>query len=126
MKIDELKKISEENDYEFYESLEYKTITLTREISVDGFITNHITINSKTENQVFIGNGHCDEKDLNMIKVAVKDKLKEAEETDVYLDDIEILEEEKHFPDLMYQASQEAAYQAERDLQESQYLRDLI
>lgn len=72
MKIDELKKIAEENDYEFYESLEYKTITLTREISVDGFITNHITINSKTENQVFIGNGHCDEKDLNMIKAAVK------------------------------------------------------
>lgn len=72
MKIDELKKIAEENDYEFYESLEYKTITLTREISVDGFITNHITINSNTENQVFIGNGHCDEKDLNMIKAAVE------------------------------------------------------
>lgn len=72
MKIDELKKIAEENDYEFYESLEYKTITLTREISVDGFITNHITINSNTENQVFIGNGHCDEKDINMIKAAVE------------------------------------------------------
>ncbi len=72
MKIDELKKIAEENDYEFYESLEYKTITLTREISVDGFITNHITINSITKNQVFIGNGHCDKKDLNMIKAAVE------------------------------------------------------
>lgn len=72
MRIDELKRIAEENDYKFYKSLEYKTITLTREISVDGFITNHITINSITKNQVFIGNGHCDEKDLNMIKASVE------------------------------------------------------
>ena len=72
MRIDELKRIAEENDYEFYKSLEYKTITLRREIGIDGFITNHITINSKTENQVFIGNGHCDEKDLNMIKASIE------------------------------------------------------
>ena len=72
MRIDELERIAEENDYEFYESLEYKTITLTREISVDGFITNHITINSNTENQVFIENVHCDEKDLKMIKASIE------------------------------------------------------
>lgn len=72
MKIDELERIAEENDYVFNESLEYKTITLTREISVDGFITNHITINSNAENQVFIENGFCDDKDFNMFKAAVE------------------------------------------------------
>lgn len=72
MRIDELKRIAKENDYEFYESLEYKTITLTRKISEDGFITNQITINSNTENHVFIENVHSDEKDLNMIKASIK------------------------------------------------------
>lgn len=78
------------------------------------------------EYDVWIDMEEIDKKYLGDTRAAVKDKLKEAEETDVYLDDIEILDEEKHFTDLMYQASQEAAYQAERDLQESQYLRDLI
>lgn len=72
MKIDELEKISEENDYEFYESLEYKSIALTRRISVDGLITNQISINSNTKNHVFIENCHCDEKDLNVIKAAIE------------------------------------------------------
>ena len=78
------------------------------------------------EYDVWIDLEEIDKKYCGDTKAAVKDKLKEAEETDVYVDDIEILEEEKHFPDLMYQAGQEAAYQADRDLQESQYLRDLI
>lgn len=78
------------------------------------------------EYDVWIDMEEIDKKYCGDTKAAVKDKLKESEETDVYLDDIEILDEEKHFPDLMYQASQEAAYQADRDLQESQYLRDLI
>ena len=72
MKISELKRMAKENDYEFYESLEYKSISLTRKISVHGFITNQISINSNTENQVFIENVHCDEKDINMIKAAVE------------------------------------------------------
>lgn len=72
MKISELKRIAEENDYEFYESLEYKMITLRRKISEDGFVTNQISINSNTENQVFIENIHCDEKDLNVIKAAIE------------------------------------------------------
>lgn len=78
------------------------------------------------EYDVWIDLEEIDKKYCGDTKAAVKDKLKEAEETDVYIDDIEILDEEKHFSDLMYQAHQEAAYQAERDLQESQYLRDLI
>nr|DAL26926.1 MAG TPA_asm: hypothetical protein [Caudoviricetes sp.] len=72
MRIDELKRIAKENDYEFNESLEYKAITLTRKISVDGFLTNQISINSNAENQVFIENIHCDEKDLNVIKASIQ------------------------------------------------------
>lgn len=78
------------------------------------------------EYDVWIDLEEIDKKYCGDTKAAVKDKLKEAKETDVYVDDIEILEEEKHFPDLMYEAGQEAAYQAERDLQESLYVRDLI
>ena len=78
------------------------------------------------EYDVWIDMEEIDKKYLGDTRAAVKDKLMEAEETDVYLDDIEILDKEKHFPDLMYEAGQEAAYQAEKDLQESQYLRDLI
>lgn len=72
MKINELKRIAAENDYELKESLEYETISLARKISLDGLISNYITINSNAENQVFIGNLHCDKKDLNMIKAAVE------------------------------------------------------
>ena len=86
MRIDELKRIAEENDYEFYESLDYKTITLTREISVDGFITNHISINSNTENHVFIENVHCDEKDLKMIKASVEFAETPVDERGIYED----------------------------------------
>lgn len=78
------------------------------------------------EYDVWIDLEEIDKKYCGDTKAAVKDKLKEAKETDVYVDDIEILEEEKHFPDLMYEAGKEAAYQAERDLQESLYVRDLI
>lgn len=78
------------------------------------------------EYDVWIDMQEIDKKYCGDTKAAVKDKLKEAEETDVYINDIEILEEEKHFPDLMYQASREAEWKREEDLQESQYLRDLI
>lgn len=72
MRIDELKKIAEENYYKFHESLEYKSISLRRKISLDGLVSNCISINSNTENQIFIENRHCDEKDLNVIKAAIE------------------------------------------------------
>ena len=72
MKINELKRIADENDYELSESLEHETISLARKISLDGLILNCITINSNAENQVFIENLHCDKKDLNMIKAAIE------------------------------------------------------
>lgn len=78
------------------------------------------------EYDVWIDMEEIDKKYLGDTKAAVKDKIKEAEETDVYLDNIEILEEEKHFPDLMYQASREVEWKKEKNLQESQYYRDLI
>lgn len=78
------------------------------------------------EYDVWIDMQEIDKKYCGDIKAAVKDKFKEAEETDVYLDDIEILNEEKHFPDLMYQARRDAEWKKEINLQESQYYRDLI
>ena len=78
------------------------------------------------EYDVWIDMEEIDKKYLGDTMAAVKDKLKEAEETDVYINDIEILEEEKHFPDLMYQAKRDADWKREEDLQESQYYRDLI
>ena len=78
------------------------------------------------EYDVWIDMEEIDKKYCGDTRAAVKDKLKEARETDVYINDIEILEEEKHFPDVMYQANLEAEYQKERNLQESMYLRDLI
>lgn len=78
------------------------------------------------EYDVWIDMEEIDKKYCGDTKAAVKDKLKEAEETDVYINDIEILEEEKHFPDLMYQARRDAEWKREEDLQEIQYYRDLI
>lgn len=78
------------------------------------------------EYDVWIDMEEIDKKYCGDTKAAVKDKFKEAEETDVYINDIEILEEEKHFPDLMYQARRDAEYKRDEELLESQYLRDLI
>lgn len=72
MKIYELERIAEENYYEFRESLEYEAISLVRKISLDGLISNHISINLNAENQVFIENRHCEEKDLKVIKAAIE------------------------------------------------------
>ena len=76
------------------------------------------------EYEVFIDLEDVDKKYDGSVVDAIDANLDKAEEIDSY--DFEIIEKERHFDDLMYQASQEAAYQADRDLQESQYLRDLI
>ena len=78
------------------------------------------------EYDVWIDMEEIDKKYLGDTMAAVKDKLKDVEETDVYINDIEILEEEKHFADLMYQARRDADWKREEDLQEIQYYRDLI
>ena len=78
------------------------------------------------EYEVFIDKEEIDKKYGGNVKDAVNDKIKEAEETDSYLDDIEILEEEYDYQDVLYEDLLEDEYRAEKELQESQYYRDLI
>lgn len=72
MKISELKRIAEENDYEFEKLKDYEEIVLIRKVSVDGFLANFITISLNFENQIFVKIIHCDERDFNMLKAAVE------------------------------------------------------
>lgn len=70
MKINELKRIAEENDYKYeYDESCFRT-RFKRE--VDG-CTNKISINEWNENRMWISNDYfCDEKDFNMIKATMK------------------------------------------------------
>ena len=72
MRIDELKRIAKENDYELEKLKDYEEIVLIRKVSVDGFLANFITISLNFENQIFVKIIHCDDKDFNMIKAAVE------------------------------------------------------
>lgn len=72
MKINELKTIAKENDYELKEEKEIEQITLERKVTFDGFISNVITISSAMKDLIFIKSKHCDNKDFNMIKAAVE------------------------------------------------------
>ena len=78
------------------------------------------------EYEVFIDKEEIDKKYSGDTKEAVKNKLKEAEEVDSYVNDIEILEEEFEYQDTLYDEALEGEYEAEKDLQESLYYRDLI
>lgn len=71
MKISELKRIAEENDYKLKEKKETKEITLERKVTYDGLISNVITISLIIKNLIFIENEYCDDKDVKMIKAAV-------------------------------------------------------
>lgn len=72
MRIDELKRIAEENDYKLEKLNDRKEIILTRRVSVDGFLANFITISLDFDNQIWIKNINCSEKDLKTIKAAVE------------------------------------------------------
>lgn len=72
MKISELKKIAEENDYELKEEKETEQIILERKVTFDAFISNVITISAVMKDLIFIKSKHCDGKDFNMIKAAVE------------------------------------------------------
>ena len=82
MRIDELKRIAEENDYKFHD--EYGLITISR-ISLD--YENIVEIDKDKLNCLWIHNSCCDDKDLKTIKAAI-----EYAETDP-----EDREEEKKF-----------------------------
>ena len=60
------------------------------------------------------------------IKRAVIDGFKDAEEVDSYDSDVSILDTDLDSQDILYDKSLQGEYEAEKDLQESQYLRDLI
>lgn len=72
MKINELKTIAKENDYELKEEKEIEQITLERKVTFDGFISNVITISSAMKDLIFIKSKHCDNKDFNMLKASVE------------------------------------------------------
>lgn len=66
MRIDELKRIAEENGYEFHD--EHGLITISR-ISLD--YENIVKISKGRLNCLWIHNTRCDDKDLNVIKAAI-------------------------------------------------------
>ena len=72
MKISELKRIATENNYELKEEKETEQITLEREVTFDGFISNVITISSAIKDLIFIKSKYCDNKDIKIIKAAVE------------------------------------------------------
>ena len=66
MKINELKRIAEENDYEFSKELGYFCFKKRNH-------TNNIDISGDVENKIWISTGIiCDDEDFNMIKASVK------------------------------------------------------
>lgn len=66
MKINELKRIAEENNYEFSKELGYFCFKKRNH-------TNNIDIRGDVENRIWISTGIiCDDEDFNMIKASVK------------------------------------------------------
>lgn len=66
MTLDELKRIAEENDYEFSKELGYFCFKKRNH-------TNNIDISGDVENKIWISTGIiCDDEDFNMIKASVK------------------------------------------------------
>ena len=78
------------------------------------------------EYEIFIDKEEIDKKYSGDTQEAVKDKLKEAVSIDEYLDDIEIIDEEFEYQDALYNEALQDEYEREKELQESQYYRDLI
>lgn len=75
MRIDELKRIAEENEYK---QLENKHNQLKHQLefrrNAGGLenIVNQIAIREGIENRIFFNINYCNEKDLNMIKASIK------------------------------------------------------
>lgn len=78
------------------------------------------------EYEIFIDKEEIDKKYSGDTQEAVKDKLKEAVSIDEYLDDIEIIDEEFEYQDALYNEALQDEYEREKELQSSQYYRDLI
>lgn len=71
MRIEELKRIAEENDYIL--TRPFKDFRLTKIVNVNYININYINISSECENKIWVSiTTWCDDKDFNMIKAAVK------------------------------------------------------
>ena len=78
------------------------------------------------EYEIFIDKEEIDKKYSGDTQEAVKNKLKEAEEVDSYVNDIEILEEEFEYQDTLYDEALEEFYEEERRIAMSMVYADLI
>ena len=72
MRIDELKRIAEENDYNLTDVYVFGEFRLSRRVDKHGDIINKITISKISEGVISIKNTWCDDKDLNMIKASIE------------------------------------------------------
>ena len=72
MRIDEIKRIAEENDYNFTDVNVFGEFRLSRRVDKHGDIINKITISKISEGVISIKNTWCDDKDLNMIKASIE------------------------------------------------------
>ena len=65
MRIDELKRIAKENDYEYEDKMYHKFTNKNN--------GNYVTINSMRENRIWVSiTSWCEDKDFNMIKAAIE------------------------------------------------------
>ena len=78
------------------------------------------------EYEVFIDKEEIDKEYSGDVSEAIKDRIKEAVSIDEYLDDIEVLDEEFEYQDALYDEALQDEHEREKELQESQYYRDLI
>ena len=78
------------------------------------------------EYEVFIDKEEIDKEYSGSVDRAVKAMLGQAEEIDTYINDIEVLDEEFEYQDVLYDEALQDEYEREKELQSSQYYRDLI
>lgn len=78
------------------------------------------------EYEIFIDKEAIDKLYGGDIKRAVIDGFKDAKEVDSYDSDVSILDTDLDAQDILYEKSLQGEYEAEKDLQESLYYRDLI
>ena len=78
------------------------------------------------EYEIFIDKEEIDKEYSGSVDRAVKAMLGQAEEIDTYINDIEVLDEEFEYQDVLYDEALQDEYEREKELQESQYYRDLI
>ena len=78
------------------------------------------------EYEIFIDKVELDRRYSGSVDRAVKAMLSQAEEIDTYIDDIDVLDTDLSAEDEAYEEELEDELRRERDLQESQYYRDLI